>query len=138
MNRIFSLLWLVGLFAPMILTACASTPTSDLKMAPLNELPTKMQNAPTRVRQAYQFALANPDALKNVPCYCGCGAIGHASNYACYYDEARKSFDDHALGCSICVDITLDVMKLTREGKSPSEIRAFIVATYSPFGPPNQ
>jgi len=114
MNRIFSLLWLVGLFAPMILTACASTPTSDLKMAPLNELPTKMQNAPTRVRQAYQFALANPDA------------------------EARKSFDDHALGCSICVDITLDVMKLTREGKSPSEIRAFIVATYSPFGPPNQ
>jgi cytochrome c-type biogenesis protein CcmH/NrfF len=32
----------------------------------------------------------------------------------------------------------MDVMKLTREGKSPSEIRAFIVATYSPFGPPNQ
>lgn len=107
-------------------------------MAPLNMLPMQMQNAPTRVREAYQFAIANPDALKNVPCYCGCGNIGHASNYACYYNEATQSFDDHALGCSVCVDIAQDVMKLTRDGKSPPDIRAAIVATYSQFGPPNQ
>jgi hypothetical protein len=97
-----------------------------------------MQNSPTRVREAYQFAVANLDALKNVPCYCGCGAIGHTSNYACYFNETKQSFDDHALGCSVCVDIAQEVMKLTRDGKSPPDIRAAIVATYSQFGPPNQ
>lgn len=139
MNRILSRMLLIALLTPILsTTACAATPTHDLKMAPLNTLPTKMQNAPTRVREAYQFAAANPDALKNVPCYCGCGALGHTSNYACYYNEAQKSFDEHALGCSVCVDIAQDVLKLTREGKSPPQIRATIVATYSQFGPPNQ
>lgn len=139
MNRIVSLILLIGILAPSVLTtACVATPTHDLKMAPLNMLPVKMQNAPTRVREAYQFAVANPDALKNVPCYCGCGAIGHTSNYACYFNEAKQSFDEHALGCSVCVDIAQDVMKMTREGKSPPDIRAAIIATYSQFGPPNQ
>jgi len=34
------------------------------------------------------------------------------------------------------VDITRDVMRLTREGKSKAEIRAYIDRTYSRFGPP--
>ena len=103
MNRIFSLVLLAAILAPMLLTtACAASPAHELKMAPLNLLPTKMQNAPTRVREAYQFAVANPDALKNVPCYCGCGSVGHTSNYACYVKAAKLDgafvFDDHALG----------------------------------------
>lgn len=101
-----------------------------------------MQNAPTRVREAYQFAVANPDALTNVPCYCGCGAMGHTSNYSCYVNEAKADgaivFDDHALGCSVCVDITQDVMRMTREGRAPPAIRAAIISTYSQYGPPNQ
>jgi hypothetical protein len=137
---------LIAVLAPIFsTTACASNASGasrELKLAPTNMLPMQMQNAPTRVREAYQFAVANPDALKNVPCYCGCGAIGHTSNYACYVKQAKADgtvvFDDHALGCSVCVDIAQDVMKLTREGKSPPDIRAFIVATYSQFGPPNQ
>lgn len=137
MNRIFSFVLLMAILAPLLsTTACAST--NELKMAPASSLPTHIHNSPTRVREAYQFAIANPDALKNVPCYCGCGAIGHTSNYACYFNEAKRTFDDHALGCSVCVDIAQDVMKLTRAGKSPPEIRAAIVATYSQFGPPNQ
>jgi ferredoxin len=46
--------------------------------------------------------------------------------------------DDHALGCSLCVDIARDVMRLHGEGQSIKDIRAEIVATYSKFGPPNQ
>jgi len=146
MNRFLSFILMLGVLAPMLsTTACASsTPSAspELKLAPASMLPTHIHNAPTRVREAYQFAAANPDALKNVPCYCGCGAIGHTSNYACYVKQAQAdgtvTFDDHALGCSVCVDIAQDVMKLTREGKSPPDIRAFIVATYSQFGPPNQ
>lgn len=143
MIRILSLVSLIGVLAPLLLTTACTTDTShELKMASPNMLPMQMQNAPTRVREAYQFAVANPDALKNVPCYCGCGAIGHTSNYACYVKQTNADgtvvFDTHALGCSVCVDIAQDVMRLTREGKSPGDIRAAIVATYSQFGPPNQ
>ena len=143
MKRAFSFILLIVFLAPLLLTtACAASPSHDVKMAPLNTLPAKMQNAPTRVRESYQFAAANPDALKNVPCYCGCGGMGHTSNYSCYVKESKADgtivFDDHALGCSLCVDISQDVMRLSREGKSPGDIRAFVVATYSQFGPPNQ
>lgn len=124
-----------------IVTACAADSLQGLKMAPPNMLPVKIQRAPARVREAYQFAVANPDALKNVPCYCGCGAVGHTSNYACYVKSDSGGtvvFDEHSLGCSLCVEITRDVMRLSREGTSPGDIRAFIVSTYSRFGPPNQ
>lgn len=110
-------------------------------MAPMSGMPVDVQKAAVSVQEAYQFAVANPDALKNVPCYCGCGAAGHTSNYSCYVKEVKPSgevvFDQHALGCSICVDIAQDVMKMTRDGKTPEEIRAAIDQTYSQYGPSN-
>ncbi len=143
MKQAISFVLLIVVLAPLLLTtACATDSSHDVKMAPMNSLPAQMQNAPTRVREAYQFALANPNAVKSVPCYCGCGAMGHTSNYSCYVKEAKADgttvFDEHALGCSLCVDITQDVMRLSREGKSPGDIHSFIVSTYSQFGPPNQ
>jgi hypothetical protein len=101
-----------------------------------------MQQAPASVRTAYQFAVANPEALADVPCYCGCGSIGHQSNLACYVKnvsaEGKPVFDDHALGCSICVDIALDVKKMMEAGEERPAIREQIVSTYSAFGPSNQ
>ena len=143
MQRFVSLFLLITVLAPALAaTGCASDSSHDLKMAPMNMLPAEMQNAPTRVREAYQFAIANADALKNVPCYCGCGAIGHTSNYSCFVKQSKGDgtpiLDEHALGCSVCVDIAQDVMRLSREGKSPGDTRASIVATYSQFGPANQ
>lgn len=132
------------LLGGFLLAACsAGTGTSSqVKLAPVSALPQPMQDAPAAVRTAYQFAVANPDALQNVPCYCGCGAIGHKSNLACYIKEfgadGKPVFDDHAMGCSLCVDIATDVMQLTGEGKSPADIRQQIVDTYSKFGPGNQ
>lgn len=142
-NRLFSIALLLVALSPALFTAgCAADPAHDLKMAPISSLPQEMQNAPTRVREAYQFAVANPDALKNVPCYCGCGAMGHTSDYSCYVKESKADgtvvYDPHALGCSLCVDISQDVMKMTRDGKSPPDIRAAILSTYGKFGPPNQ
>ena len=138
------LFWLVF---PLLtgLTGCSnSTKNSSaqaLKMAPMDQMPAAVQKAPTNVREAYQFAVANPDALKNVPCYCGCGAVGHTSNDSCYVEVVKSSgeivFDTHALGCGICVDIAQDVMKYTSQGKNPQEIRTAIDQTFSQYGPSN-
>lgn len=135
----------LALVAVILLSACAA-PRQEAKsaagMAPVSSLPHEMQAAPARVRQAYQFALANPEALRNVPCYCGCGAMGHTSNLSCYIKDTHADgqvvFDEHALGCSLCVDISQDVMRMTGEGQSPAAIRSAIVAAYTKFGPPNQ
>jgi hypothetical protein len=142
MSRGWIVILTLILVVPALLAACSSVKAGSVQMAPVSALPKEVADAPDRVRTAYQFAVANPDALKNVPCYCGCGAIGHRSNLACYVREfdsgGKPVFDAHALGCSICVDIAQDVMKMTAEGRSPADIRAQIVATYSKFGPPNQ
>lgn len=141
--------WLLLLVAlvPVVflLTGCSgnTNPSSnDLsKMAPISEMPQEIQQAPTTVQETYQFAIVNPGALKNVPCYCGCGSVGHTSNYACYVKEIKSSgeivYDQHALGCSICVDIAQDVMKMTKDGKSSQEIRVAIDQTYAQYGPSN-
>lgn len=130
----------------LILTACSSgvsqnNSDNELKMAPLDGMPNEVRTAPAQVQQAYQFAAANPEVMTQIPCYCGCGEMGHTSNYACYVGgknaDGSLIYDTHALGCSICVDITLDTMRLLKEGKSVSEIRAYIDQTYAQYGPSN-
>ena len=107
----------------------------------MDDMPAEVKSAPVTVKQAYQFAVANHDILTQIPCYCGCGAIGHTSNYSCYVSnvdvQGRVSFDTHALGCSICVDITRDTMRLLQEGKVVLEINAYIDRTYSQYGSSN-
>ena len=144
MLKRFSLVLVVLLFGTAVLSACGAPSSEHAKMAmaPASSLPQEMQKAPATVRESYQFAVANPDALKTVPCYCGCGSIGHTSNLSCYVKEfgadGKPVFDTHALGCSLCVDIAQDVMKMTGEGKSPSAIHQAILDTYSKYGPANQ
>lgn len=124
-------------------SACSTSSTREvhLAMAPMDSMPMEVQSAAVSVQTAYQFNAANPEIMKNIPCYCGCGNIGHTSNYDCYVSNVDANgvitFDNHALGCSICVDITQDVMRMLREGKSPQQARAYIDATYSRYGPSN-
>ncbi len=93
------------------------------------------------VQDAYRFAIANPDVMQHIPCYCGCGAMGHTSNYSCYVSgtdaDGKITYDSHALGCGICVDITQDTMRLLKEGKSISEIKSYVDQTYAQYGPSN-
>ncbi|MGB8983209.1 MAG: PCYCGC motif-containing (lipo)protein [Anaerolineales bacterium] len=139
--RKWSLLLIVLSLLAVTGSACSASDETDLHMMPLDQMPAEVQAAPVVVQQSYQFASANPDVMQDIPCYCGCGNIGHASNYACYVSGVNANggltFDNHALGCSICVDITQDVMRLLREGKSPQEARAYVDATYSKYGPSN-
>jgi hypothetical protein len=126
------------LSAILLLAACGAP--AEVKLAPDSVLPEFLATAAPRVREAYRFALAHPHDLETVPCYCGCGGMGHSSNLSCFIQDAGAngetiSFDQHAAGCGICVDIAQDVMRMTAEGKQPRAIRQSIDATYGSFGP---
>jgi len=127
-----------------LLTACggqSSAEDHELAMASLDGMPMDVKNAPVAVQQSYQFNVANPDVMEQLPCYCGCGAMGHTSNYACYVSgiesDGTINYDSHALGCSICVDITQDAMRLLKQGKTVGEIKVYVDQTYAQYGPSN-
>ena len=110
------------------------------KLAPKSQLPSFLQGADIKVAEAYQFAIANHHELQKYPCMCGCKALGHLSNADCYIktippDGTVTTFDQHASGCGVCVNITQDVMRMMREGHKPIEIRAYIDAEYRQYGP---
>jgi len=144
-RKVISLI-LIGLIALIGVTACSSQSESsdshtNMNMASMDIMPAEVQSAPVTVQEAYQFNVANPDIMEDIPCYCGCGNVGHTSNYDCYVADVDAAgtitFDNHALGCSICVDITQDVMRMLEDGKSPQDARAYIDSTYSKYGPSN-
>lgn len=143
MKRLLPLLLLLAILAPLASGCSSQARAGDeqtYQMAPLHQMPAEVQNAPRTVREAYQFAVLNPDVLGELPCYCGCGAMGHISNYSCYIsgqdDSGQIAYDNHALGCQICVDITQDAMRMLDEGKNVDEIYSYVDETYSRFGPP--
>lgn len=142
-RRLIFPILILSLIVSGFLSACSTQEAEhSYPMAPMDGMPQEVQSAPVMVQQAYQFAVANPDVLTELPCYCGCGPIGHTSNYACYVagqnqDGSVKQFDPHALGCSICVDITQDAMRMLKQGKSMPEIRVYVDQTYAKYGPSN-
>ncbi len=144
--RLFFTTIIVILLATSLLSACSSNAASaieagELVIASIDGMPLEVKTAPTTVQQAYQFNVANPDVMKQIPCYCGCGKMGHTSNYDCYVESVDEqgiiTYDTHALGCSICVDITLDAMRMLRQGKTVAEIKTSIDQTYAKYGPSN-
>jgi hypothetical protein len=144
-NKVLVPLFSLLVSLTLIITGCSDSTSqqasNELNLAPLADMPADVQSAPVSVQDAYRFAAAHSEVLTQIPCYCGCGAMGHTSNYDCYLsaqnDGGAPSFDPHALGCSICVDITQDTMRLLQEGKSVSEIRSYVDQTYSQYGPSN-
>ena len=127
-----------------LLSGCAAQSglaVRELAMAPLHAMHTDVQAAPARVQAAYQFAVANPEVLVEIPCYCGCEPLGHKSNYDCYVAgqdaDGAVNFDPHALNCLVCVDLTQDTMRLLREGRSLPAMYKHVNQTYSRYGPSN-
>lgn len=141
----FQKVLLLTLFVTLLLAGCVPSAGENgvpagVKLAPLADLPAEVRQASQTTQTAYRFAVANPDLMKQVPCYCGCGEMGHQSNYQCYVQSdagGQVVFDQHALGCSICVDITIDAIRMLGEGKDAAEIKSVIDATYSQYGPSN-
>lgn len=76
--------------------------TTEVQLAPVSQLPERVRRAPQDVQEACQFAIANPDVLSKIPCYCQCGDIGHKSDLDCFIQRFNSDgsaiFDYHAFG----------------------------------------
>ena len=105
MRSRFWLMMILLTLMVLIASACASsdgTGQAKLTLAPESALPDFVQDAPPQVKEAYRFAIANPEVLSAFPCYCGCGAVGHQNNLQCYIKEVHPDgsveFENHAFG----------------------------------------
>lgn len=87
-----------------LVAGCQRAPADgELKLAPAGQLPPRLREAPGTVQEAYRFAVANKALLQQIPCFCGCVASGHRSNYDCYVAADGGpgrilEYDSHALG----------------------------------------
>lgn len=112
-------------------------PNGDLQevTASAAELPAFLDDKSEEMRLVYQVAGTATDILDYMPCYCGCGdSAGHKSNTNCFIDEIREDgsvvWDDHGTRCQVCLEIAVQSVKMTQEGKSLTEVRNFIDETY--------
>lgn len=89
---------------------------------------------------AYHFAIARPDVLQWLPCYCGCGGMGHGSNLDCFVagrgDDGAITWEEHASYCDICVDTANLAASMLGSGRSMGEIRGAVDATFGGSGAP--
>ena len=96
--------------------------------------------ANTRTEEGYAFAMAHPEVLQWMPCYCGCSGMGHRSNLDCFFKPTMAglsglTFEEHASGCQICVDEALMAKQLIAGGQSLRSIRATIDQTFGGSAP---
>jgi uncharacterized protein with PCYCGC motif len=80
---------------PVVLPALGADPKNGI-------WPAEYLRAAAPVREAYSWAIAHEPTLRYIPCYCGCGADGHTSNYSCYVRQVlaggRVILDPHGFG----------------------------------------
>ncbi len=79
-----------------------------------------------RAAAAYQIAAEIPGVLDQLYCYCKCKEnpmFLHKTLLTCYTD-------DHASNCGICMYEAEMASQMTKDGKSPAEIRAAVDKYY--------
>lgn len=143
-RRRFLLAAAAALVTSCVQRAATSSPTvypAELAANPVKGVwPSAYRNAAPAVRTAYQFAAANYETLRYIPCFCGCGlSSGHLNNYDCFVKAAKSDgwvlLDPHGLGCGTCVAITLEVIAMRDRGLSVQAMRAAIDDHWAKTGP---
>jgi hypothetical protein len=108
-------------------------PTGDEVTTAWNARPGYVEALPAEGRSAYAFALARPDVLQWLPCYCGCGGMGHRSNLDCFFQNRETgdlTFEEHASFCDICIETANLAGQMIQDGKAMGQIRAAVDATF--------
>ncbi len=79
---------LLGLLAAAVLAAAALAWMSRQDGSdPGTELPGFVVSQGPAAREAYSYAVAHPEVLSKLPCFCGCVNVGHANNEDCFVDS---------------------------------------------------
>jgi len=120
----------------------APAPSDPLFVAAdLPPLPMGAQSAPRPievVKAAYEFAARHPEVIGYVPCFCGCERGGHKSNESCFVagrTNGRVTWDNHGMGCEICLDVAIETMQMHNGGASVAAIRQLIEKKYAGLYP---
>lgn len=90
--------------------------------------------------EAYAFAVARPDILQWMPCYCGCAAMEHRSNLECFLERRDAggpiAFEEHASYCDICVQTALKAKQMLAQGATLTQMRAAVDEAFGGRGAP--
>jgi len=83
------------------------------------------------VRALYQWVgTAEGSAiLEQVPCYCGCGGLGHRHTRDCYWTDEGE-FDGHAVNCGSCLAEAMTAKEMHEQGSDICAIRKAIDLQY--------
>jgi Protein of unknown function with PCYCGC motif len=102
----------------------AQPPAPETKLPPvLTEAQLRAAGAtlPWQIR-VYALAGRIPRVLYQLPCNCHCDrALGHASLQSCFSGT-------HGMECSTCAQEGVYAYRMTKQGKTPAEIRAGIAS----------
>ena len=111
-------------------------PPSDAVLPPLPFIPNGMPRTTEVINEAYEFAARNPDILEFVPCFCGCESAGHQANAHCFVESRNsdgtvRAWENHGMGCAVCIDVARDSMQLHASGASVKDVRTSIESKYA-------
>ena len=114
-------------------------PTGDEVTAAWKARPDFVKGSPAETQAAYAFALARPDVLQWLPCYCGCAAMDHRSNLDCFFKRREVAgsyvYEEHASYCDICVRIANTAHQMLQQGATLTQVRAAVDATFGGAAP---
>jgi hypothetical protein len=130
----------VAACAPVSYAAPSATGRPASLAIPAKDVwPLQYRQASAASKDAYAFAMAHPEILHYMPCFCGCGLEGHRDNYDCFIREQTGPgtylLDPHGLSCGVCVGVALDSKALLAQGLSRPAIRGSIDARWTAAGP---
>ena len=114
-------------------------PTSTEVDAAMAGSPGFVRSSGPRTEEAYAFAIARPDVVDWLPCYCGCVEMDHRNNGDCFMKPRSAGmpivFEEHASYCDICVDIALKAKSMLADGRTVIQIRAAVDGEFGGAGP---
>lgn len=114
-------------------------PTGHEITAAWESRPAYVQQAHGDTQMAYAYALARPDVLQWLPCYCGCSTMGHRSNLDCFLLPRQRgvpiAFEEHGSYCDVCVKTALMAQRMLGEGKTMLEIRQAVDGEFGDLAP---
>lgn len=92
------------------------------------------------LKDAHIFTADHPEVATYIPCYCGCGNMGHKNNADCFVEARDKqgkvtSWVPHGAACAVCIDIAVESMRMRNSGASVAAIRKQIEGEYRPHYP---